>query len=112
MAVVGIDSSDEAGRGSAETGQRMDLGASDTVLWVSGEIDATTADRLHAAILEQIARDPVRVMLDMSGVSFIDSVGLRALVTASRLAPIQIVHPSEVVSTLLFVTGLEDSFGV
>lgn len=48
----------------------------------------------------------------MSGVTFMDSMGLRALVTASRHTPIQVVRPSELVAALFFVTGLEDEFGV
>ena len=99
------------GRGSAETGRHMEVGRSPSLMWVSGEVDGTTAEDLYAALVEQAAATPDRVMVDMAGVTFMDSVGLRALVTASRHAPIQIVHPSETVSALLFVTGLEDSFG-
>lgn len=101
-----------AGVGPAETGHRMEVGRSDALVWVSGEVDVHTADELHRALLDQTQVTPDRVVVDMSGVTFMDSMGLRALVTAARQTPIQVVRPSELVAALFFVTGLEDEFGV
>ncbi len=101
-----------AGLGPAETGHRMEVGRSDSLVWVSGEVEVHTADELHRALLDQAQVTPERVVVDMSGVTFMDSMGLRALVTASRHTPIQVVRPSELVAALFFVTGLEDEFGV
>lgn len=98
--------------GATETGHRMEVGRSDSLVWVSGEVDTHTADELHRALLDQAQITTERVVLDMSGVTFMDSTGLRALVTAARHTPIQVVHPSDLVATLFFVTGLEDQFGV
>ncbi|MFM7062045.1 MAG: STAS domain-containing protein [Actinomycetes bacterium] len=100
------------GRGSAETGRRMEVGRSAALVWVSGEVDTLSADELYTALEQQATSTPDRVMVDLSGVTFMDSVGLRALVAASQLAPIQVVHPSDTVAALLYVTGLEDTFGV
>ena len=106
-----LDSVPPAGLGPAETGHRMEVGRSDALVWVSGEVDVHTADELHRALLEQAQVSSARVVVDMSGVTFMDSMGLRALVTAARHTPIQVVRPSEMVAALFFVTGLEDEFG-
>ena len=106
------DQTADAARGAAESGRRLEIGVGPTTLWVSGEIDMSTVDEFHAALRERTAARPDRVLLDMSGVTFMDSLGLRALIAASNEVPIQVVHPSEFVSALLFMTGLEDTFGV
>ncbi len=102
----------DAARGAAESGRRLEIGVGPTTLWVSGEIDMSTVDEFHAALRERTAVRPDRVLLDMSGVTFMDSLGLRALIAVSNEVPIQVVHPSEFVSALFFMTGLEDTFGV
>jgi anti-sigma B factor antagonist len=52
---------------------------------VRGEIDLCTAPKLERALVHEIcaARE---VLLDLSGISFIDSSGLRAIVIAARAA--------------------------
>ena len=106
------DQTADAARGAAESGRRLEIGVGPTTLWVSGEIDMSTVDEFHAALRERTAARPDRVLLHMSGVTFMDSLGLRALIAASNEVPIQVVHPSEFVSALFFMTGLEDTFGV
>ncbi len=55
---------------------RAPQGAGVTVR-VAGDVDLTTAEELERAVREQLASAPV--MLDLSGVTFMDSSGLRAL---------------------------------
>jgi anti-anti-sigma factor len=52
---------------------------------VSGEVDLRTAPELERALVQEIcaARE---VLLDLSGISFIDSSGLRVIVIAARAA--------------------------
>jgi len=62
------------------------------VLSVSGRVDHATAEAFKEALLGQLgtcATDQDRVVLDMSGVDYIASVGLRALMLASRQAKAQ-----------------------
>ena len=62
----------------------VEPGTTETVVVVSGEIDVHTArvlDELIAQLLESAAP---AVVLDMAGVGFIDSSGLRSLLTAQR----------------------------
>ncbi len=54
--------------------------ADDTLtLPVTGRVDAATAPQLSRAVHQEIARGARRVVLDLSGVSFLSSSGLRAL---------------------------------
>jgi anti-anti-sigma factor len=47
----------------------------------AGDLDLVTAGALRDQILEARARGPAEIVLDLSGVTFIDSVGLSLLVT-------------------------------
>jgi anti-sigma B factor antagonist len=80
-----------------------------TVRW-EGEIDARTYSRFAAALDRAAAsgRRPVRV--DLSGVTFIDSAGLRALIRAHQRNPLQLVSPSAQVRSVLDLTGLSEYF--
>lgn len=83
--------------------------ASDDTLRAVGEIDAHTAPTLTHAIDD--AAPTVR--LDLSGVDFVDSSGLRVLVDAhQRLADqgggLTIVAPSAAVTRLFEISGVTD----
>lgn len=57
-----------------------------TVLRPSGRIDHLTADRFKTALMDHLQHQvsPDRVVLDLAGVDYIASAGLRALVLAAR----------------------------
>jgi len=52
---------------------------------IAGEIDLATAGQFEAALREQLAAGPVR--LDLRGLSFMDSSGIRALDALLRDLP-------------------------
>jgi anti-anti-sigma factor len=49
---------------------------------VKGEIDASTQDQLRALLLDVIGRGATDIVVDMAGVTFLDSSGLRGLIEA------------------------------
>lgn len=51
-----------------------------------GELDLSTADKVDQALRRAEAGSPRVVVLDLSKLSFLDSTGLRCLVTADRRA--------------------------
>ena len=51
---------------------------------VTGELDMDTAPRLAAVLSEVTASRPSRVIVELENVSFLDSSGIRELVTAKR----------------------------
>src|SRR4051794_31076676 len=51
-----------------------------TLASVSGDIDAYTAPELRAALLGLVQDSRLHIVIDMSGVSFLDSTGLGVLI--------------------------------
>ncbi|MFI5491798.1 STAS domain-containing protein [Actinoplanes sp. NPDC051859] len=82
-----------------------------------GEIDVENAYEIKDAVAQQLAAGtPQRIELDMHGVSFIDSVGISALVAAFQLASVGgvklvVTRPSRFAHRQLWVTGLLGLFG-
>ena len=54
------------------------------VITAAGELDAATVGRLDSAIDEAIREHEHHVVLDASGVSFVDSTGITALISGLR----------------------------
>ena len=85
---------------------------------VAGEIDLYTAPRLHGELVTVLAGDdPVRLVVDMSGVEFCDSTGMNVLLAAHRRArehggDLELAAPRPSVRKILQVTGLESVFTV
>lgn len=85
---------------------------------VSGEVDLHTAPRLRTALDEAVASaagsaDPSTVLVDLSGVGFMDSTGLGELVAAHKALAragrhLHVVVANARVSRLLSLTGLDD----
>jgi len=83
------------------------------VLVLAGELDAYAAEHLIEAI-ERIDPAAAGIDLDVGGVSFVDSSGLRVLLKASdRLGPTSVTtlrHAQPPLLRLLELTGLLDHF--
>lgn len=70
---------------------------------VSGECDLSTAGQIEAWLA---TFGTLSLQVDLSGVSFIDSSGLKAFLNVRRRnTNMRIVEPSAVVSRLLEITG-------
>ena len=82
-----------------------------------GEIDVENAYEIRDAVAAQLTEaPPARIELNMRHVTFIDSVGISALVTAFQLASVSnvklvVTHPSRFAHRQLWVTGLLGLFG-
>jgi anti-sigma B factor antagonist len=83
----------------------------------SGEIDVESAYEIREAVAAQLAGGrPSRIELNLQHVSFIDSVGISALVSAFQLASVSgvklvVTRPSRFAHRQLWVTGLLGLFG-
>jgi anti-anti-sigma factor len=81
-------------------------------LMISGEIDGDTAAQLVAATEETLAcHRASQVIIDLAAVTFLDSAGLRTLLTAQRVASehgtaLRIDNAGGAVLRVLEVTGL------
>ena len=56
------------------------------VVSLSGELDIATAPKLRRALLELLSDSPDPLLVDMAGVSFMDSSGLAVLVAGHKRA--------------------------
>ena len=88
------------------------------VIEVRGSVDAATVDALRAAILGTLQRErPVTLIVDLTFVVFMDSVGIGTLVSGHNAARemgtrFLLRNPSEFVHRQLRVTGLAEMFGL
>src|SRR5688500_18396186 len=63
---------------------RVERRGKELVVRVSGDLDIASAKRLDDELLRAISSDASAVALDLGGVSFIDSTGLRILLFAAK----------------------------
>ncbi len=92
-----------------------------TIVQVTGDIDGNTASTLQEQILPAIGSTP-KVFLDLAGVGFMSSAGLRTLLVLSRKASEQtinnqgikiiIVGLREEIKETMFITGFLDFFTI
>lgn len=85
-----------------------------TTMTVVGEIDVNTCGQLQDALVAAIGQ---HVALDLTGVGFIDSSGLRSVISGQRQiteagGSLKIVALSSPARRLLEITGLLELFGV
>ena len=78
-----------------------------------GELDLSTVGQVQDALERVEAGSPSVVVLDLSKLSFLDSTGLRCLVTANERAREQgrrlvIVRGPDAVQRVFSITGLDD----
>jgi anti-sigma B factor antagonist len=87
------------------------------VVTVTGELDAYSAPSLEEEVSGLLADNVSDLVFDLSPTKFLDSSGLRAILTAQRrLADrdgrLALRAPSEPVRRLLDITGLTDHFAM
>ena len=85
---------------------------------VHGELDASNVDQFQAALIDAVGPAFVGgVEIDLGGVLFMDSSGLRALIVAERAvteagATMRVTAASEPVRRLFEMTSLTEHFGL
>jgi anti-sigma B factor antagonist len=87
-----------------------------SVIAVRGEIDIHTAPKVQSAI-ERAAQTNGAVVVDMSGVAFMDSTALSALVRSKdslqeQETLLRLAAPSKAVERIFSVTGFRDYFDI
>ncbi|GAB1691528.1 hypothetical protein KRM28CT15_33310 [Krasilnikovia sp. M28-CT-15] len=88
------------------------------VVDVRGSVDAATVDALRATLISTLHGErPVSMIVDLTFVTFMDSMGVGALVSGANAARevgarFTLRNPSEFVHRQLRVTGLAEMFGL
>lgn len=98
-----------------EVAERRDGGVIHVML--EGELDLSTADEVEAAIQRAEEQRPKVIALDLSGLSFLDSSGLRLIVRADQRAReddrrLVIVKGQEAVQRVFSITHLDEEIQV
>ncbi|HEX6384533.1 MAG TPA: STAS domain-containing protein [Anaerolineae bacterium] len=84
---------------------------------VSGRVDSSNAGELDQALKDIMNDGRHNIVLDLSGVNYMSSAGLRALIAALRESKkhrgdVRIATPSERVSEVLSLAGVDSLFQV
>jgi|SRR5690554_385264 len=85
----------------------------ETVLKLSGEIDAHTAPKLKTTLLELLSEENNNVVVDLEEVSYMDSTGLGVFISALKQSKDQnssfkLINLQENVYRLFNITGLDE----
>jgi anti-sigma B factor antagonist len=87
------------------------------VLALSGELDMVSAPDLAQTLDEVLAQPHVRVMLDLNGLSFVDSAGVSVLIKAKQAAAVNgrtlvLRRPTEQLERVFALVGLANWLAV
>lgn len=93
---------------------RVTDGEPGPVVVLSGEADLTTVAQLDDALNAQIAAGPRILTVDLSGLRFVDSASIAALVRAARRLTAQggrleLIHPQPGVARTLSLMGVDQA---
>jgi anti-sigma B factor antagonist len=84
------------------------------VIWVTGDLDADTARAVRARLAQAQRHSRSDVIIDMTGVSFVDSVGLTAIVNGAKAlgdgGQLRVISPPDRVAEILRDAGLGKVF--
>jgi anti-anti-sigma factor len=88
-----------------------------SVVKVAGQLDAATAPDLEAALKQLIDRQRHNIVLDLKEVTFMSSIGLRAIILTyksvkSAGGDVRLASPSPAVEMVLKTLGLTPMFSI
>jgi anti-anti-sigma factor len=94
---------------------RQDTHQNSVVVTLEGELDTVSERLLNGLISRLVAEEARQVLFDLSGIRFLDTAGIRGLISAQRrlfLAgrTMGLVSVPQVVQNIFSVTGLQDHF--
>lgn len=86
------------------------------VIEVAGRIDSNNANQFGDALNNVIAQNHNQLVLDLAGVDYMSSAGLREIVAAAKKlqgkGELRLAQPSERVREVLEMTGLDSVFQI
>ena len=87
------------------------------IVSVGGEVDLETASQLGDHALDALRDVSPHILLDLSDVTFMDSTGLKVLLSIQRRADLAggsfaVAGPSRSVRKIITLTGLDQTFRV
>jgi len=98
---------------SASAEIAVEAAGSAVVAHVAGEIDITTVQRLACDLLETLGNDATTLVVDLTGVRYVDSAGIEMLFETSRRLRRRrqgmalVVPPGSLLSPVFDLTGID-----
>jgi anti-sigma B factor antagonist len=94
---------------------RQECREDSVIVTLEGELDTVSERLLNGVVTRLVAEKARQVLFDLSGIQFLDTAGIRGLISAQRrlfLAgrTMGLVGVPQVVQNILSVTGLQDHF--
>ncbi len=88
-----------------------------SVVEVAGRIDSQTAPELEGALKQLVEADKTQIVLDLAGVEYMSSAGLRAMVSTLKAVKrvngdLRVANPSPRVDDVLRLAGLTSIFAI
>ena len=84
------------------------------VIWVTGDLDADTGRAVRARLAQAQRHAQSDVILDLTNVTYIDSVALTSVVTGAKamneVGKLRVISPPERVARLLTEAGMSGTF--
>jgi anti-anti-sigma factor len=85
------------------------------IVWLEGELDTVSERQLNGLVSRLLSKEARQVLFDLSGVRFLDTAGIRGLISTQRRLFLAgrtfgLVGVPQVVSNAFSVTGLQDHF--
>lgn len=89
----------------------------ETVLALTGELDLATAPKLSETVTAELRDSPGRIVVDLAGLTFCDSLGLGTLIVLSRTAQnqntfLQLRNPRPFFTQMLDITGVRQGLNI
>lgn len=83
------------------------------VLTLSGEMDLSTVGAVHKAVQDAISHEPGRIVFDLADLTFMDSSGIAALLSAvGAVDSVQVRNPSGIMRRIIELSGLAQTLGL
>ena len=86
------------------------------VIWVTGDLDADTGRAVRARLAQAQRHARSDVILDLTGVTFVDSVGLTSIVNGAKamgaIGQLRVIGPPERVARMFNEAGMEEVFNL
>src|SRR3954451_8172162 len=86
------------------------------VIWVTSDLDADTARAVRARLAQAERHANSDVILDLTGVTFVDSVGLSSIVNGAKamgaIGQLRVIGPPERVERMFNEAGMAEVFNL
>src|SRR6478735_7295678 len=84
------------------------------VIWVTGDLDADTGRAVRARLAQAQRHARSDVILDMTGVTFVDSVALTSIVNGAKsiqdVSKLRVISPPDRVAEVFDEAGMSETF--